>query len=283
MKIAFLSGKGGAGKTFLAVNLAYYARCREKSVGYFDCDVEEPNGHLFFSDSAAEKESEETVYTSIPSFDKEKCTACRACVNFCRFNALVFIKKAPVLLKEMCHACGGCKLVCPEKAVTETKRPIGVTEKRIQENVSCYSGVLNIGEASGIKIIQALLKKASHDFCIIDCPPGSACSVMESIEDADLCVLVAEPTSFGLHNLQMAYELTQVLHKKTAVVINKEQETPFTPLTDFCSEKKLPVIARIPFDKKLGKVLAEGKIAVKENENFSGIMKNIYTQIKAMA
>lgn len=280
MKIALLSGKGGAGKTFLAVNLAYCARRHEQSAAYIDCDVEEPNGHLFFPFPVKEKE---TVFTLIPSFNKEKCTSCRACADFCKFNALVFIKKTPMLLAEMCHACGGCSLVCPEKAITEAKRPIGMIETRQYENLSCYSGILNIGEASGIKIIQSLLQKDGGDFSVIDCPPGCACSVMESIEDADLCILIAEPTAFGLHNLNMVYELTAIMKKKTAVIINKEQSTPYEPLTNCCRQHNLPILAKIPFDRELGQTLSEGTAAYGTNKKFSSLTDNIYAQIKAMS
>lgn len=279
MKIALLSGKGGAGKTFLAVNLAYFAQMQHSSVGYYDCDVEEPNGHLFF-DTPVTKEK--TIYTHIPAINKDTCIQCRKCVDFCQFNALVFIKKTPMLLPELCHACGGCTLLCPAQAITEKQRPIGKTTFRQYEKINCYSGILNIGEANGIKIIQELLNNADEEISVIDCPPGSSCSVMESIKDADVCILVAEPTSFGLHNVAMVYELAKILHKKTAVIINKEHTEPYKPLMDFCRQNELPILAGIPFSKEIAHSISEGTIACRINSKFLKQIEKIYTQIKAL-
>lgn len=279
MKIAFLSGKGGAGKTFVAVNLAYYAQTLHNFAEYFDCDVEEPNGHLFFDSPV---QTEQTVYTAIPVFNREKCAHCRRCVDFCKFNALVYIKNAPMLLPELCHACGGCTMVCPSGAIKEEQRPIGKIETRQYENIACHTGILNTGEASGIKIIRDLLQHSSSEFSVIDCPPGSACSVMESIMPADLCVLVAEPTNFGLHNLNMVYELTKILHKKTAVIINKDQKEPFEPLNTFCQKNNLPVLASIPFNKELARTVSEGTIAFGVDSKTACRIEKIYAQLKAM-
>lgn len=275
MKIAILSGKGGAGKTFVSVNLAFAGRRHFGNVSYIDCDVEEPNAHLFFSAPVSETE---TVFASVPSFDREKCTGCRKCVDFCKFNALVFIKKSPVLFSEMCHGCGACEFLCPSSAIGEQKRPIGIIETRKFQNITLYSGILNTGEANGIKIIQSSLKKTDSPLTVIDCPPGSACSVTESIQDADFCVLIAEPTSFGFHNFQMIYELTSLLNKKSAVLINKEEEK-YAPLYNFCEKKQLPVIGAIPFDKKLAKSIADGTIISMQDKNVLGTFDKIFTNI----
>lgn len=275
MKIAILSGKGGAGKTFVSANLAFAGQQHFGSVACIDCDVEEPNAHLFFPSPVTETE---TVFATVPSFDREKCTGCRKCVDFCKFNALVFIKKSPVLFSEMCHGCGACAFLCPSSAIAEQKRPIGIVETRKFQKISLYSGILNTGEANGIKIIRSALKKADSPLTVIDCPPGSACSVTESIQDADFCVLVAEPTSFGFHNFQMIYELTSVLNKKSAVLINKEEEK-YTPLHDFCEKNRLPVIGTIPFDKKLAKSIADGTIISMHDKNILGMFDKIFMNI----
>ena len=215
MKIAILSGKGGTGKTFISVNLAAAA---DKAC-YIDCDVEEPNGHLFFK---PENLVEEEVSVIIPRIDKELCRGCRRCVDFCRFNALAFIKDSPLVFKDICHSCGGCILLCPEKAISEEKKIIGRIQTGSSENVTVNTGILNIGEASGVPVIEKLINKdKKEDFTVIDCPPGSSCVVMESIKDADYCILVAEPTVFGAHNLSMVYELVTLFGKKCGVVLNK--------------------------------------------------------------
>ena len=252
MKISCLSGKGGAGKTFVAVNLASAAM---KST-YIDCDVEEPNGRLFWKPEDIETEN---VYKILPSFDSQKCTGCKKCVKACRFHALMYVREKPMVFPEVCHDCGLCGLVCPEAAVTQEKHPIGILELGHHNEVRVVSGILNPGEASGIPVIRKALDHAVGT-TILDCPPGSACSVMESIMDADYCLLVVEPTAFGFHNFKMVHELASLLKKKCGVVINK-QTAFYQPLETYCQEHGLPVLDRIPYDPQLAKKLAGNKIA----------------------
>ncbi|MCI6731232.1 MAG: ATP-binding protein [Lachnospiraceae bacterium] len=270
MKIACLSGKGGAGKTLTAVNLAAAAG----TAAYIDCDVEEPNGRLFLK---PENVQIQTVNSLLPAFDGGKCIGCKKCVQFCRFHALTYIKEKPMVFSEVCHSCGGCLLVCPENAVTEINKPIGIIEMGWHQKIRVVTGILNPGEASGVPIIREALKQ-DDGLMIIDCPPGSACSVMESVRDADYCILIAEPTVFGFHNFKMVWELVSLMNKKCGVVINK-QEVPYEPLEQFCQEKQLPVLARIPYDKEIAEVIAGGKIlteiSVKYGELFHSMLKQI--------
>lgn len=270
MKIACLSGKGGAGKTFVAVNLAAAAG----HATYIDCDVEEPNGELFFRPKCVK---EETVYSLLPEFDKERCNGCKKCVEFCRFHALVYIKEKPMVFSEVCHSCGGCKLVCPEGAVRETKKPIGVIRQGEAHGCSIVTGILNPGETSGVPVIWEALKRAG-ELTIIDCPPGSACSVMESVMDVDYCVIVVEPTAFGFHNFQMVYELVTLLGRNCGIVINKEEE-PYEPLEQFCREKQVTVLARIPFDAAVAAEVAKGQILVEHSEGVKEVFTGILRQI----
>lgn len=268
MKIAVLSGKGGAGKTFVSVNLAAAA----KKAVYIDCDVEEPNGRLFFKPDDIE---ETDVTTGLPEFDAEKCTGCRACVDFCRFHALVYIKDKPKVFSEVCHACGGCSLVCPNDAVKEKQRVIGKIEKGHSGQVEVVTGVLNLGEASGVPVIQTALKEGSQEnsTIIVDCPPGSACSVVESISDVDYCLLVAEPTAFGFHNFCMVHELASLLEKPCGVVINK-YDNEYPPLEEYCIQHKLPVLMRIPYEKDIAVNVSAGNIlSLKSTEYMAEFQK----------
>lgn len=270
MKIACLSGKGGAGKTFVAVNLAAVA----PKATYIDCDVEEPNGRLFFKPKSV---SFETISSLLPEFDADKCNGCKKCVQFCRFHALMYIKKKPMVFSEVCHSCGGCMMVCPENAITEKEKSVGILETGTSGNVHVISGILNPGEASGIPIIKEALKKASG-FTIIDCPPGSACSVMESVMDADFCILVAEPTAFGFHNFKMVHQLVTLLGKKCGVVINK-QELAYPLLEDYCKEQKLPILARIGYEPEIGRETAEGNIVSLQNPKIYQLFSELLQKI----
>jgi MinD superfamily P-loop ATPase len=305
MTIAVLSGKGGTGKTFVSVNLAV----NSKNAVYLDCDVEEPDGHIFFKPEHSETEA---VFKTFPVFNEEKCTACRKCVEFCAFNALAFIGKKPMLFQEVCHDCGGCELVCPEKAVSLKKLSTGSVSWGIHQTADKTSstgtgktiavgGMLNIGEASGVPVIKAVLDKGTEILAqtekpdietdvpdstsrekkenpitgnlIIDCPPGSSCAVMESIRNAEFCILVTEPTPFGLHNMNMVYRLVTLMGKKCGVIINKADSN--TLIEDFCKKKKLPVLARIPFSREIARANGAGNILSETKPEYKMIFKNI--------
>lgn len=278
MKIAVLSGKGGTGKTFIAVNLAY---ANDKSV-YIDCDVEEPNGHLFFRP----KNTQETaVFVKIPVCDQALCNGCKQCVNFCQFNALAYIGKKLLLFDKICHSCGGCAIICPQNAITEKDKCIGHYTYGTSEHVKVKTGFLIPGEVSGIPIIDKLLEEQSSkdDDVFIDCPPGSSCAVMESIKDADYCLLVAEPSVFGAHNLKMVHELVQVFNKPHGVVLNKCTDGN-NPSFDYCKENNIPILESIDFDRQLGLLNSNGKIAAKVNvfyrDLFVSLLKNIKKGVK---
>lgn len=279
LKIAVLSGKGGTGKTLVSVNLASVAG----NAVYIDCDVEEPDGHLFFKPDAV---SNESINIKIPLVDEALCSGCRKCVDFCKFNALAFIKDKPVVFEDICHSCGGCSLVCPEKAITEIDKPIGEIRKGLSGSVMVYTGMLKPGEESGVPIIKRILEASDSDgelTRIIDCPPGSACVVMESIKDADYCVLVAEPTVFGVHNLNMVYELVRFFDKPYGVILNKCLDGE-NPAEKFCIENNISIIGHIPFDTELGKLNSDAKIVAREsdkyNELFSSLLSTVIKEVR---
>lgn len=249
MKIAVLSGKGGTGKTLVSVNLA----ASGDNAVYLDCDVEEPNGFLFFN---PQNVIATEIDIKIPYVNQEQC------------------------FEEMCHSCGGCMLVCPNQAITEENKIIGKIESGNSEQVTIYTGILNIGEVSGIPIIKELLQKDSDnvEIIIIDCPPGSACIVMESIKDADYCILVAEPTLFGCHNLKMVHEFVNVFDKKYGVILNKCVEG-VNPAEVYCNENEIKILGKIMFDPELGLINSQGLIATRISEKYKNFFRQLLSDI----
>lgn len=274
-KVAVLSGKGGTGKTFLSVNLASLA----SPSTYIDCDAEEPNGHLFFKPLW---ERVQKVTVPLPRVDPSLCDGCRACVEFCAFHALAWAKDKLLLFEELCHGCGGCLMVCPNVALSETRRSVGEVKEGTSQGVRVLSGFLNPGEASGVPIIKALLSRidgSGESAVFIDCPPGSSCMVSESIRDADYCLLVAEPTRFGAHNLKMVHELVRLFNKPCGAVLNKCLPGE-DPSRDYCRRHGIPVLAAIPFDEGLGFLNSNAEIAVREDERYRILFKDLLEQIK---
>ena len=253
MTVAILSGKGGTGKTFLSVNLAAAA---EQAV-YIDCDVEEPNGRLFLRPREVRQQA---VTTPLPAFDGARCDGCRRCVDFCRFHALVYVKGKPMVFPDVCHACGGCALVCPQGAVREEARTVGTVETGIRDGIQVVTGILNTGEASAVPVIRAALAAGlgQEDTTIIDCPPGRSCSVMESVEKADYCVLVTEPTAFGLH----------------------KAEGDYPPLEQFLKETGGTILASIPFSPELAALGAGGKLACRRSPEFKALLQGLLTRLR---
>ena len=270
VRIAVLSGKGGTGKTLVSVNLAAVAQ----DAVYIDCDVEEPNGHLFFKPQHVQ---EERITRKVPVVDDTLCNGCRKCVDFCRFNALAYIKDRLIVFEEICHSCGGCVMLCPENALTERDKVIGKVHKGRSGSVRVHTGILNTGETSGVPIIKKLLagiKGIPDSTVVIDCPPGSACIVMESIRDADYCILVAEPTLFGVHNLSMVYDLVKLFNKPFGVILNKCLEGE-NPAEAFCLERAIKILSHIPFRSDLGLLTSNAEIAVRKDEQYRALFSNL--------
>jgi MinD superfamily P-loop ATPase len=276
MNIAILSGKGGTGKTLLSVNLSYVA----ENSAYVDCDVEEPNGLLYYKINSLEEES---ILVKIPVINHDLCDGCRICSTFCKFNALAFIKGKIKVYNDLCHSCGGCMLVCPQNAITENDYSIGKVKSGRYEDTLVYSGELKVGEESGVPIIKDLLTKTANlnRTIFVDSPPGNGCTVMESISEADYCILVAEPSIFGLHNLNMVYNLAKVFNKRIGLVINKATSNPI--INEFALENDVKIIGEIPMDFELGKLNSNGEIVSKYpkyRKLFLNILNNIYREVE---
>lgn len=273
MRLAVLSGKGGTGKTLVSVNLA----AMMDNALYLDCDVEAPNGRLFFKPEAV---VEKPVTVKMPFVHKDLCTGCRTCTEFCNFNAMAYIGGQVKIFEDICHSCGGCALVCPENAIEEKDQEVGHIEMGVSGQTKVGTGVMNIGEASGVPIIDRLLQEGQdHEGnVVIDCPPGSACVVMESIKEADFCLIVAEPTIFGFHNMQMVVELVEKMKKPMGLVINKSYGDD-TMLTEFCQDKQLTLLGKINYDPLMAKYGSEGRIVVQEDPVFKQLFGHILKQL----
>lgn len=273
MNIAVLSGKGGAGKTLVSVNLAYILNNSK----YYDCDVEEPNGHLYFKSPVS---TTKNINVKIPKVDNTFCCGCRNCVEFCKFNALAFIKGKVKVFDSICHSCGGCALFCPNATIGEVSKVIGVIEKRTYGDVEAISGIMNIGEASGVPIIKEMLSEVKNsDNTVIDCPPGSACVVMESIKNSDYCVITAEPTVFGLHNMKMVIELAELFGKPLGVVINKYTEE-INPVSEYCRSMGYKILGSIPYDTDIAKLSSDGVIISEARDDYKDMFNNILESIR---
>jgi MinD superfamily P-loop ATPase len=258
MNIAFASGKGGTGKTTVAVNLAYFLAYSHQQVQYLDCDVEEPNGHIFLK---PEIHTRTPAKVMVPVIDQDKCIYCGECSEKCQFNALVTLPADVLLFPELCHGCGLCVKVCPEEAIHEGEREIGFIEKgKAIQNIQFVHGILNVGEPMAGPLIQGVKHHYEQNHVrIIDAPPGTSCPVVKTITDADVVVMVTEPTPFGLHDLQIAVSVAKNLEKPIGIVINR-QNGKFPPLATYLLKNNLPVLMVLPEDREIARHYSMGNI-----------------------
>jgi MinD superfamily P-loop ATPase len=252
MKIAVASGKGGTGKTTVAVGLAIVAGRAQ----LLDCDVEEPNAHLFLHPRLTEHSP---VTILVPEVDVERCTRCGRCAEACQFHAIAVIAKQVLVFPELCHGCGACTLACPEEAIREVPREVGVVESGKSSKISFVHGRLNVGEPMATPVIRAVKAHLEgRPLTIIDAAPGTACPVVEAVKGSDFCLLVTEPTPFGLSDLRLATEVMVRLGVPCGVLINRAGEGD-EATEAFCVSENVPLLGRIPFDRRIAEAYAHGQ------------------------
>lgn len=259
MKIAIASGKGGTGKTTVATNLAALLGRRGESVAYVDCDVEEPNGHLFLNPHITQTT---TATLPIPRIDESRCTACGECVSFCAYKALVRLGKVVMVFPELCHGCGGCTLVCRQGAISEVPKPLGVVEQGSAQGAVFVQGRLAIGEAMSPPLIRAVLDATPPmGITIIDAPPGTSCPAIAAIRAADYVLLVTEPTPFGLNDLGLALDMVVALEIPYGVLVNRA-EAHNADAQDFCAHRHAPIVGQIPDERCVAEAYSRGELII---------------------
>jgi MinD superfamily P-loop ATPase len=277
MIISVASGKGGTGKTTVATNIALSLN----DVQLIDCDVEEPNANIFLKAEINEKEE---VTVVIPEIDKEKCDYCGKCSEFCAYNALAVVPSNVLIFPELCHSCGGCELVCPKDAVNWYDRVVGKVEHGKAKGIDFYQGVLNVGEAMALPVIKSLKRKVvKNRKVIIDVPPGTSCPVIESISGSDYCILVTEPTSFGLHDLKLAVEVVRHLNIPFGVVINRDGIGD-KKVEAYCQNENISILLKIPERRKIAHLYSKGIALANESyewhEMFGQVINQIQKEVK---
>ncbi len=277
MKISIASGKGGTGKTTIATNLAFALSQQGLPTSYVDCDVEEPNGHLFLNPT---RESRETVGITVPSVNQEQCTLCGLCGHICAYSAIVCVGQQVLTFPELCHSCGGCWLVCPQKAISESFRPMGVIEFGHAGSLQFTQGVLNIGEVMPTPVLRELKKKAPlTEVSIFDAPPGTSCPVIETILDSDYVLLVAEPTPFSFHDLKLAIEMVREIKLPFGVVLNKA-DVEYSDLLDYCNRMQIPILAQIPHQRPIAEAYSRGELLCSIFPEYTKLFLDIYKSIE---
>ena len=276
MIISVASGKGGTGKTTIATNLA---RSIGSNVQLLDCDVEEPNAHLFINPSFEETE---TVFMPVPEVDEEKCTYCGKCAEICQFKAIAVVNENVLVFEELCHSCGGCWEVCPEGAITQSGRELGVIQKGHSNGLEFIHGKLRIGEAMSPPLIKKVRSYENPEkLTIIDAPPGTSCPVIASMKDADFVILVTEPTPFGLYDLKLAVGAAQMMDIPLGLVINRS-DLGDDNVRQYAHQMGFSILMEIPFDRKIAEAYSQGEMLVDVMPEWNDRFQRLHYKIEKL-
>lgn len=276
MKIAIASGKGGTGKTTIATNLAFCLARQERQVQLLDCDVEEPNCHIFVKPVI---DTSQPATVPVPKVNEEKCTGCGICGEVCQYSAIVCLKGQVLVFPELCHGCGGCMRFCPEKAITEEGREVGVVETGRAKGFQFGQGRLRIGEAMSPPLIKAVKQAAAQsEITIIDAPPGTSCPVIEAVRDSDFVILATEPTPFGLNDLRLAVEMIRVLGIPFGVAINR-CDVGNQAVKNYCREEGIRVVLEIPHDRRIAEAYSRGELITESLGDYTALFTRLAEQL----
>jgi MinD superfamily P-loop ATPase len=278
MILSIASGKGGTGKTTIAVNLAQ-SLDGHTSVQFLDCDVEEPNAHLFLKPRVLQSKP---VFLPIPEIVEEKCNYCGKCADVCAYNAIAVLKDTVLVFPELCHGCGGCSLLCPEQAIKEKGQRIGVIEFGVTDKIQFIHGKLDIGQAMSPPIIRAVKNHMNlSQMIIIDAPPGTSCPVIESVKGSDVSLLVTEPTPFGLNDLRLAVDTLRELKIPFGVIINRS-DIGDQQVQDFCQKENIPVLMTIPMDRNIAVAYSKGLTIVETQPVYKKKFLELFKEVKKL-
>jgi len=280
-KIVFSSGKGGTGKTFVATNVARALQQMGREVSYLDCDVEEPNGHLFLRPDI-ERQEEIKILTTV-GIHENRCTKCGKCAEACTYNAIAVIRDKVLFFPELCHACGACKIVCPVDAIIEDEKSIGTSIHGKSGTILFHSAMLETA-AGGMspRLVREVKKHAGSGINIIDSSPGTACPAAEAVRGVDLVVLVTDPTPFGLNDLKLAVQMTRKIGTEPVVLVNRAGFDD-AELREYCREEGLQIIAEIPDDRRIAEVYSTGGLVFEELEQYRDLFKSIASKIEELS
>lgn len=274
--MSIASGKGGTGKTSVAINIAV-------SIGdaqLIDCDVEEPNAHLLLHPKIV---SEEPVYTLVPSINEELCDHCGKCSTFCQYKAIFAVGEIILILRELCHGCGGCILICPKGAINEGKHKIGAIKRGHKDNLELIYGELEVGEPMATPLIRQLKRHIDKNKnVILDAPPGASCPVIETVKGVDYCILVTEPTPFGLHDLKIIIQVLEDMSIPFGVVINRAGIGD-RKVYDYCREKNIPILLEIPYDRRIAELYSRGIPFSLEMTEYREKFRDLFNDVRRLA
>lgn len=277
MIVSIASGKGGTGKTSVAVNMAISLG---SNVQLLDCDVEEPNAHLLLHPKIIHKEP---VYSMVPSIDEKLCDRCGKCAKFCPYNALFVTPNEVLVFQELCHGCGGCILVCPKGAISEGKHKIGKLNLGYADGIEVVYGELEVGEPMATPLIREVKRRMNKNRnVILDAPPGASCPMIETVKNSDFCILVTEPTPFGLHDLKVAVHVLEGMKIPLGVIVNRAGIGD-KKVYEYCEKKGIPILFEIPYQRRIAELYSKGIPFSLEIPGWKEKFRKLFNEVKVLA